>query len=338
MKLKTPLAIVGRGAVTPEGLGLPALLRTEANASSSIESLRHPGRHYPVRRVALSDLARWQNEPRLRRASAISLFIIEAASQALAEAGEQDPSRLGLIVAFGTGAMIYSRRFFEEVIRNGPKFASPALFPETVFNSPASHVASVLKINGPGYSLVGDSSAWVNALGVASVWLETNLVDAAVVVGVEELDPISVEAYATARWIRSGWIPAEGAGAVVLKKAAGPGVAITDLVEGYTYRRKEEEAQAAHDCWAELDGERRIYPTACLPRWKRMEKEMIAAAGKQENQLPYERGQAFSASAAWHTLIAAQQLSPEQSSIMVPVWGENEQCGALRLEHSPGKP
>src|SRR5579871_838605 len=76
-----------------------------------------------------------------------------------------------------------TRRFFEGVAKNGRRFASPNVFPETVFNSPTSHVAAVLGATGPCYSLVGDDAAWVSALDVASCWLANGSVEYALVIG-----------------------------------------------------------------------------------------------------------------------------------------------------------
>jgi hypothetical protein len=51
--------------------------------------------------------------------------------------------RLGIVTCTLTGGISYSRRFYEEVLQN-PATASPMIFPETVFNSCASHLAAYL--------------------------------------------------------------------------------------------------------------------------------------------------------------------------------------------------
>ena len=71
--------------------------------------------------------ARWQKEPRLRRASPISYFLIEAAEQALAGVSAAERAETGLVAAFSAGPLSYSRRFFEGVVTQG--LGSPALFP-----------------------------------------------------------------------------------------------------------------------------------------------------------------------------------------------------------------
>ena len=51
--------------------------------------------------------------------------------------------RLGIVACTMAGSVAYSRRFYEEVLRE-PATASPLVFPETVFNAPASHLAAYL--------------------------------------------------------------------------------------------------------------------------------------------------------------------------------------------------
>src|SRR3712207_7831863 len=42
--------------------------------------------------------------------------------------------------AVSNGGVIYTKRFYHEVVESGAEAASPLLFPETVFNAPASHL------------------------------------------------------------------------------------------------------------------------------------------------------------------------------------------------------
>ncbi len=56
--------------------------------------------------------------------------------------------------------MAYSRRFYEEVLRD-PATASPLIFPETVFNAPASHLAAFLGTTAINYTLVGDEGTFL---------------------------------------------------------------------------------------------------------------------------------------------------------------------------------
>ena len=239
------LAVIGQGVVSPAGIGIDALLHATPTPTS-IAEIRAPQQTWPVLRVdqKAPAFARWQREPRLRRASPITFFLVETAEQALANTSAAERAETGIIVTFSAGCLAYSRRFFEGIVKQGQKTASPALFPETVFNSPVSHVASVLGLNGAAYALVGDETAWVSALITASVWLKQERVKQVLVLGVEEFDPLVLDAYRSARWLRrsaNGFLTSEGAGGILVRRAQdGDSRIITAARDGFIYRTKAE--------------------------------------------------------------------------------------------------
>src|SRR5581483_3184181 len=100
--------------------------------------------------------------PRLRRSTSIAQYMVAAALEAMeadVEAIQAGKIRLGIIVAMLTGAVTYTRRFYEEVLRQ-PGTASLLLFPETVFNSSASHLGAYLGSKTLNYTLVGDDGTF----------------------------------------------------------------------------------------------------------------------------------------------------------------------------------
>ncbi len=312
------------GAVSPVGVGVNALLAARELVPEVIPAYGS-GVSYRVFRVNQKHerLTRWQNEARLRRTSAISVFMVEAAKQAL---GETTPASLGIVAALGTGAVIPTRRFYEGVIRSGPRFASPNIFPETVFNSPVSHVASVLGSAGPCYSVIGDEAAWVSAISVAATWLANGLVENVLVIGAEEFDPILLDAYAAVRWLRNGgrYVPAEGAVALLLRRARSGDKRVAGIIEGFPYRNRKDARRAARECVAAAGTCRLLYRSAQNNWFADIEKEIN---GPSAPALPY-CGEAFAASAAWHTVRAVSQASDH---ILQPVWGLTQQCSALLL-------
>jgi hypothetical protein len=332
------LAVVGQGAVSPVGVGVDALLHGQAKPVS-ISSLGAPEQPWPVLRVDLRDpaFARWQREARLRRASPITFFLVETAGQALAGLTPAERAETGLIVAFSAGCLAYSRRFFEGIVTQGQKTASPALFPETVFNSPVSHVTTVLGLNGAAYALVGDETAWVAALKTASVWLLQERVKQVLVMGVEEFDPLVLDAYRSARWLRranssDGFLTSEGAGGILVRRAqATDKHLITDARDGFSYRTKKEAVIAAKKLFHSHDADPAVYRTA-QRNWMAPYETAITAVGASVGnaQLPY-LGEAFTASASWHTLRALSFLSASLPRILLPVWGLNHQLGSLVL-------
>ena len=65
-------------------------------------------------------------------------------------------ARTAVVFAITDGGVLYTRKFYEQIVKQGANSASPLLFPETVYNAPASHLAAQLGIDGASYTLVGD--------------------------------------------------------------------------------------------------------------------------------------------------------------------------------------
>ena len=250
------LAIAGMGWVTPLGNGVDAvwerLLRGD-EASATRISEQFGDRSYSVFRVpesALTGLA----HPRLRRASVISRFAATAGLEALRAAGlrvdSQNAERIALIFAISNGGVIYTKRFYRDVVETGAQSASPLLFPETVFNAPASHLAAILGVTGTTYTIVGDGAVGLLAIRMAEDVMTDQSLDYCLVVGTEEVDWLLCDAYRRWRLLRPappiapfskqkrGMILSEGAGAIVLARE-GP-IAIERAHPGGCYGKRGE--------------------------------------------------------------------------------------------------
>ncbi len=330
------LAILGTGAVTPAGVGWSGIRSAAPPVPVGIPSLRRPDVSFPVFRVPGEPLERWRREPRLRRASPITHLLVEAATQALAD---RPPGRLALVGAFFSGASNYSRLFFEPVIRRGPSFASPALFPDTVYNSSLSHAAHVLGVDGASYAVVGDDCAWTTALQVAAVWLDLGEADHVLVLGAEELDAVTIEAYAAAGWLRSGFVPAEGAAALLLGRPEDENaIRIRRIHDGIPYRSRASAKRAATEIFAAMHGGP-VLATAGGTWMKPLEEKSGRTVDLVHGD-PRSMGHAFTATAGWNTLRAVDWLSrqAEIPRLWQPVWGLHNQISALELQRPAGLP
>src|SRR5207247_10799892 len=134
------LAIAGMGWVPPLGNGVEAgwkLLLRGDEASATPISEQFADRSYSVFRVPESAVAGLAHS-RLRRASVLSRYAATAGLEALQAAGvkvdSQNAGRIALICAISNGGVIYTKRFYRDVVQTGAQSASPLLFPETVFN------------------------------------------------------------------------------------------------------------------------------------------------------------------------------------------------------------
>src|SRR6266576_1245597 len=230
------LAIAGMGWVTPLGSGVDSVwerLLDGHEASPTTISEKFGDRAYSVFRVPESAMEGFAH-PRLRRASVISRFAAAAGLDAVRAAGvkldSQNAERTALIFAISNGGVIYTKRFYRDVVEAGAQAASPLLFPETVFNAPASHLAAILGITSATYTLVGDGAVGLAAIKMAEDLMANEAVDYCLVVGTEEIDWLLCDAYRRWRLLRSappiepfseqqrGMILSEGAGAILLAR------------------------------------------------------------------------------------------------------------------------
>ncbi len=251
------LAIAGMGWVTPLGSGIDPvwerlLQGDEAQAEKITEQFSN--QCYSVFRVPESALTSSPRHPRLRRASMISRFAAAAGLEALQAAGvkldSQSAERMALVFAISNGGVIYTKRFYRDIVEGGAQSASPLLFPETVFNAPASHLAAILGITGATYTLVGDSAAGLLAIRMAEDLMTNEALDYCLVVGAEEVDWLLCDAYRRWRLLRlappvepfgridRGMILSEGAGAILLRRD-GP-IIIEGTHAGGNYRKRAE--------------------------------------------------------------------------------------------------
>jgi 3-oxoacyl-(acyl-carrier-protein) synthase len=263
------LAIAGMGWVTPLGRGVDSVwerLLHGDEASAVTISEQFGDRAYSVYRVPESALTGFTH-PRLRRASAISRFAAAAALDALDAAGLKIDSRntekIALIFAISNGGVIYTKRFYCDIVNQGAQSASPLLFPETVFNAPASHLSAILSITGVTYTLLGDGAVGVAAIKMAEDLMVNEAIDHCLIVATEELDWLLCDAYRRWRLLRAappiepfskqkrGMILSEGAGAILLARN-GP-LAIESAHPGGYFAKRAEAAEILKGILRDLD-------------------------------------------------------------------------------------
>jgi len=332
--------IAGLGWVTPLGTGLDEVwTRLDRGEVGEMKPLPNPetGRTHRFMPVPLKLVETTARHPRLRRSSAISLFAVAAGLAALEDAGlkvtPEIAARTAVVFAIGDGGVLYTRKFYEQIVKQGANAASPLLFPETVYNAPASHLAALLGIDGASYTLVGDASIGLTALHFAAQLLALGGIDQAVVVGAEECDWILCEAYADWRLARTPL--AEGAAAVVLRRE---GRWQVRTHPGATFLRQREASTAlaavladfASDPAAEL-----VVSSANRSFIDRAEAEVLARFPPIGRRLAPKMnfGEAPGASALLQLVTAAMALEElGLSRALVPVIGWNQQAGAAWIE------
>jgi hypothetical protein len=335
--------IAGLGWVTPLGADLDEVwARLDRGDVAEEKVLANPetGRTHRYMPVPANLLDAVGRNPRLRRSSAISLFAVAAGLAAVDDAGlkmtPEVAARTAVVFAISNGGVLYTRKFYEQIVKQGANGASPLLFPETVYNAPASHLAALLGIDGASYTMVGDASVGLAALHFAAQLLALGEVDQVVVVGAEECDWILCEAYDDWRLARTPL--AEGAAAVVLRRE-GRWKAFTH--PGATFCRRRDAAPALGRVLEDLAGAPRpdlVVSGANGTFADRAADSALAARHTGIRTLTPKRqlGEAPGASALLQIVLAAVALQKlELRNALVPVVGWNQQASAALITRLP---
>ena len=323
------LRIAGAGWITPLGRGIKSvwerLLRGEEAVTQTISEALGK-KKYPVFRVPSDVLKDLPPHPRLRRASAISRFAAAAGLDALADAGikidAETSNRMALVFAISNGGVIYTKRFYHDVVASGAQSASPLLFPETVFNAPASHLAAILGISGASYTLVGDGAVGILAIKMAADLMANETLDYCLVVGAEEADWLLCDAYHRWRLLKAeppiepfrqpprGMILGEGAGAVLLARKGAVQIGMIHAGASFT-RREEASVQMARILSDIATAKTEIIIASANGTFVDLA-ELNAVLHETPEAIVYAPkaalGESVGASAIWQVIVAAQAL------------------------------
>jgi len=333
--------VKGYGAVSPAGWGADALRAALGRKEPlSIKELAPPElshslrvRAVPTPSVKLGALS----HARLRRTSPIAQYAVAAALEAIGQDAKTlgNGRRLGIIYCAMTGCVKYSQRFYNETLKD-PSTASPLIFPETVFNAPASHLGALLGTTAINYTLVGDPGTFLQGLALAADWLLSERVDGCVVIGAEELDWLVVEAYCL--FDRTATV-SEGAGALYLTRepASDRFVELTAVTEPQVFTHKESRRAAALQVRRAINDDTGPDALLCdsrqgLPRMD-VEEEAAWADWKGSRVSPkIICGEAFMAAAAWQCVAAVDAIAQGSCpAAVVSIVGTNEQAIAAEF-------
>ena len=339
----------GLGAVSPAGWGVKVFFdAVKENQPMPLKELKRPGWSDPlmVRHVpAPSPRPAFMTHPRLRRASPITHYAVAAALEALGEDAKkvaEGSLRLGIVFCVMTGCVNYSRRFYDEALRD-PATASPLVFPETVFNAPSSHLAAVLGTIEINYTLVGDPGTFVQGLALAADWLLNEQVDGCLVVGAEEIEWLAVDAY---RLTAPRIVLGDGAGAIYMKpeEPKSPIIELQNVTDAHLFSCQRSRIEAAEKVRAQLSSAS-VADLLCdglqgISKLDAPEKQAWTNWTACRLSVKKILGEGLMAAAAWQCVLAGESLRLGINDLAnVSVVGCNEQAiGAqfLRCERSAG--
>jgi len=329
------VSLLGSGWTTPLGRDVGAVTRRVRNSEipnscpletrdGTLEALRIPP----------DDVAAAAALPRLRRSGVISHFAVTAALDAVASAGltGADVRNCALIFVSTDGGVGHTCRFFSGVVESG--LGSPLLFPETVYNAPASHIAAALNLDGEALTLVGDSATTIHAIETACLLLSSPGRDCCLVVAAQEIDPVNAVAYARAGAVRGPSNPrsaviAEGAAAVVLgKSGAGPRLHIDS--PGFTWRTRRDAMPRLEASLRSADDPVVVLPGASASPSGACEAEACHSVFPTSRQIETSAslGESFTCSVL-QRIVLAGAMNDIQS--LIPAIGCNGQAGVVRV-------
>ena len=326
------LHVAGAGWVTPLGGGVDEvwnrLLRGD-EATTQTVSFGENHKSYSGFLVPNNALKNLPPHPRLRRASAISRFAaaagLDAIAQAESKASKIDMDRVALVFAASNGGVIYTKRFYDDIVKSGAQSASPLFFPETVFNAPASHLAAILGINGASYTIVGDGAVGILAMNMARDLLESEWIDFCLVVAAEEADWVLCDAYRKWRLVKTqppiepfcnpsrGTILSEGAGAVLLGREGS--VKVSSINDGGNFSHQQEATNLIDRILHDLRSEPAFIVASANGTFVDFA-ERTAIQKQMPTSMVYSPkpalGESVGASAIWQVIIAAQALGKKR--------------------------
>lgn len=334
--------------MSPAGWGVASLHdAVQKNVPLPVTNLPRPGWEKPLRIRAVPpppERPAFLAHPRLRRASTITQHTVAAALEALGPDTTQIQNgalRLGIVIALMPGCVTYSRRFYEEVLKD-PSVASPLLFPETVFNAPASHLAAYLNSTAVSYTLVGDESSFAQGLATAAAWLTEERVDGALVIGAEELDWIIADA---AHLFNRQTIQTGGAGALYLKcsearvassKSSEGEIELGAITDAFTFASSSQRFNSAQSLRAQLSSDAGDLLCLGTQGWPELDAAELAAWQDWPGSRIAPRellGDAFTASAAWQCIATCARLQRgEFPAANVSIVGTNAQAIGVRFQ------
>jgi 3-oxoacyl-[acyl-carrier-protein] synthase II len=183
-------------------------------------------------------------------------LICSAAKLALDDARlqitEENTHTTGVSIGTTFGSLHSISQFDRTGLIEGPRFVNPSHFPNTVINSPASHVSIQFKIKGFNTTISTGFCASLDALAYAADFIKLNRADIVLAGGVEELCEETFMGFHKLGYLsgtdgsepvcrpfdarRNGIILSEGAAVLVLEdgeRALNRGAAILARVMGY---------------------------------------------------------------------------------------------------------
>lgn len=189
------IVITGVGIVASNGIGKDAFWDALENGKSGIKPVALFETDFMRTKLAGEirdfDAKTYLGEKGLRLLDRSTKLVNVAAKLALEDANfqvtEQNTDQVGVVLGTTLGSVWSISEFDKTALTEGPRYVNPALFPNTVINSPASQVSIRFGIKGFNTTIATGFTSTLDALKYACDFIRWGRAKAVLVGGVEEL-------------------------------------------------------------------------------------------------------------------------------------------------------
>jgi 3-oxoacyl-[acyl-carrier-protein] synthase II len=239
------LAVTGWGCITPLGMNAEATWEASLAGRSGISAVADDWAADLPARIAgrVQEEFNANLEPLLRRRlDRCSQLALLAARQAWANAaphcGAVDPRRVAVVIGTGIGGLATLERQHTNLLQAGPGRVNPLTVPMLIANAAAGQIAIDLGLHGGAHTPVSACAAGAEALLLAQLLLQDDRADVVLAGGCEApVNRLGLVGFAAMRALscrngspelasrpyaqdRDGFVLSEGAGVLVLQRAA----------------------------------------------------------------------------------------------------------------------
>lgn len=235
------VVITGTGAITPAGIGVDALWDAVAGGRCCITPLpeEYADQHASVAGQIpdYDPLEHFTKKEARRNARFVQLAILasdEAVRQSGIELDAEDLTRFTCVFGSGIGGLSVFEREVANLIERGPRKVGPLFIPTMISNMAAGDLAIRYGLRGECTNIVTACATGTHCVGEAFRLIRAGYADMALCGGTEEtISPIAIAGFGNLGALtkesdptrasrpfdtnRSGFVAAEGAGALVLE-------------------------------------------------------------------------------------------------------------------------
>ncbi len=193
--MKKRIVITGVGVLASNAIGKDAFWKALEKGESGIKKVSLFETDSMKTKLAgeIKDFnaATYLGEKGLRLLDRSTKLVNVAAKLALDDAGfnvtEENTDETGVVLGTTLGSVWSISEFDKTALKEGPRYVNPALFPNTVINSPASQISIRFKIKGFNTTIATGFTSSLDALKYACDFIDLDRAKAILVGGVEEL-------------------------------------------------------------------------------------------------------------------------------------------------------